>query len=72
VALLQRAGAGLLFAGARPRATGTDGWWSLTPGEHRVAELAASGRRNREIAQALFVTIKAVQFHLGNIYRKLG
>jgi DNA-binding CsgD family transcriptional regulator len=27
---------------------------------------------NREVAEALFVTKKAVEFHLGNVYRKLG
>jgi DNA-binding CsgD family transcriptional regulator len=36
-----------------------------------VAALAAAGRNNREIAQALFVTPKAVEWHLGNTYRKL-
>jgi DNA-binding CsgD family transcriptional regulator len=36
-----------------------------------VAELAASGLSNREIAQTLFVTIKAVGYHLTNCYRKL-
>ena len=45
---------------------------SLTPSERRVAELAASGMTNREIAQSLFVTVKAVQFHLRNTYAKLG
>ncbi len=33
--------------------------------------MAAAGKTNREIAQALFVTVKAVQWHLGNTYRKL-
>jgi DNA-binding CsgD family transcriptional regulator len=44
---------------------------SLTPSELRVAELAATGMSNREIAQTLFVTIKAVEWHLSNAYRKL-
>jgi len=44
----------------------------LTPGERRVAELAAAGQSNRQIANALFVTVKAVEWHLGNAYRKLG
>ena len=44
---------------------------SLTPGEWRVATLAAAGLTNRQIANALFVTMKGVQWHLGNIYRKL-
>ena len=37
-----------------------------------MAELAASGMSNREIAQQLFVTVKAVEWHLSNVYRKLG
>jgi DNA-binding CsgD family transcriptional regulator/tetratricopeptide (TPR) repeat protein len=45
---------------------------ALTPGERRVAELAAGGATNREIAQKLFVTVKAVEWHLSNAYRKLG
>ena len=36
------------------------------------AELAAAGQSNRQIANALFVTVKAVEWHLGNAYRKLG
>ena len=62
----------LLAAGARPRRRELSGPESLTPSELRVAKLAASGLTNREIAQALFVTVKAVQFHLGNTYRKLA
>jgi len=37
----------------------------------RLAALAAEGLTNREIAQRLFVTVKAVQWHLRNVYRKL-
>lgn len=43
----------------------------LTPGEWRVATLVAAGLTNRQVSHALFVTVKAVQWHLGNIYRKL-
>jgi DNA-binding CsgD family transcriptional regulator len=43
----------------------------LTPSERRVSALAAAGRTNREIANELFVTVKAVEWHLGNAYRKL-
>jgi DNA-binding CsgD family transcriptional regulator len=45
---------------------------SLTPGERRVVELAVVGDTNRQIAQKLFVTVKAVEWHLSNAYRKLG
>jgi DNA-binding CsgD family transcriptional regulator len=34
--------------------------------------MAADGRSNPEIAQALFVTTKTVEMHLGNAYRKLN
>lgn len=44
---------------------------SLTPSERRVAELAASGMTNRQIAQFLFVTVKTVEAHLSAAYDKL-
>lgn len=53
----------------RPRLRGADG---LTPSELRVARLAAEGRSNREIAQALFITVKTVSDHLGRSDSKLG
>jgi DNA-binding NarL/FixJ family response regulator len=37
----------------------------------RIAERAAAGATNPEIAQALFVTVKTVEMHLSNAYRKL-
>ena len=43
----------------------------LTASERRVAELAAEGYSNPEIAQSLFVTRKTVETHLGHVYRKL-
>jgi DNA-binding CsgD family transcriptional regulator len=62
----------LRAAGARPRRRAATGADALTPSERRIAELAASGSQNREIAQALFVTTATVEFHLRNSYRKLG
>jgi DNA-binding CsgD family transcriptional regulator len=44
----------------------------LTPAEQRVAELAARGSSNKEIAAALFVTVKTVEATLSRVYRKLG
>ncbi len=62
----------LQAAGARPRREGLlSGPMSLTPSEHRIAALAAAGQSNREIARALFVTPKTVEYHLRNTYRKL-
>ena len=45
---------------------------SLTASERRVAELAAEGLGNVAIAQALFVSRKTVETHLGHVYAKLG
>ncbi len=62
----------LQAAGARPRREGLlSGPMSLTPSEQRIAALAAAGQSNREIARALFVTPKTVEYHLRNTYRKL-
>ena len=44
----------------------------LTPTERRVAELAASGLTNREVASAAFMSPKTVQANLTRVYRKLG
>ena len=62
----------LRAAGARPRRRATTGPRSLTGSERRIAELAAAGRQNKQIAQELFVTLDTVEFHLRNSYRKLG
>jgi DNA-binding CsgD family transcriptional regulator len=70
--LAQRARDELLATGAqlrRERLTGPD---SLTPSERRVAQLAAQGRSNPEIAQALFLTRRTVETHLTHAYLKLG
>jgi DNA-binding CsgD family transcriptional regulator len=69
----ERARTELAATGARPRrAVLLSGPASLTPSERRIADLAAGGMTNREIAQALFVTPKTVEYHLRNAYMKLG
>ncbi|HTE58877.1 MAG TPA: LuxR C-terminal-related transcriptional regulator, partial [Solirubrobacteraceae bacterium] len=62
----------LYAAGARPRTDALAGAAALTASERRVADLAAAGETNRDIAQALYVTPKTVEVHLSNAYRKLG
>jgi DNA-binding CsgD family transcriptional regulator len=52
--------------GGRPTRRG------LTPTEKRIASLVASGRTNREVAAALFVSPKTVEWNLSKIYRKLA
>jgi ATP/maltotriose-dependent transcriptional regulator MalT len=44
----------------------------LTETEARVAELAATGRSNKEIAAELFMGVSTVESHLSRVYRKLG
>ena len=70
--LQQRAREELAATGARPRSVVLTGRDALTATEQRVAQLAAEGMSNPEIAQALFVTRKTVENHLGRIYPKLG
>lgn len=79
--LARRCGAGgiarrafdeLQATGERVRRHTPIGVESLTPSERRVAELAASGMTNRQIAQSLFVTVKTVETHLSAAYDKLG
>jgi DNA-binding NarL/FixJ family response regulator len=61
----------LSAAGARPRRASLTGVDALTPTERRIAQLAARGRGNSQIAHDLYVTSKTVEWHLGNVFRKL-
>jgi DNA-binding CsgD family transcriptional regulator len=70
--LVEHARSELHATGARPRREALGGIESLTPSERRIVDLAAGGRRNRDIAQELYVTPKTVEVHLSNAYRKLG
>jgi DNA-binding CsgD family transcriptional regulator len=63
----EKARAELARIGGRAPAPG-----ALTPTEERVAALVADGRTYREVADALFVSPKTVQWNLSKIYRKLG
>jgi ATP/maltotriose-dependent transcriptional regulator MalT len=70
--LAERAHEELVATGARPRRLVRSGVDALTPSERRVAAMAAEGLSNRDIAQALFVTLRTVEMHLSNGFRKLG
>jgi DNA-binding CsgD family transcriptional regulator len=63
----ERARAELARIGLRPPAP-----LGLTPTEERVAEMVAAGHTNREVAQALFLSVHTVEDNLTRIYRKLG
>jgi DNA-binding CsgD family transcriptional regulator len=71
-ALAERAQTELVASGARPRRLLLSGVDALTPSERRVADMAAAGRTNREIAQGLFVTARTVEGHLTHVFQKLG
>ncbi|HEY2225631.1 helix-turn-helix transcriptional regulator [Actinomycetospora sp.] len=45
---------------------------ALTPREREVVRLVAQGLTSREVAAALYVTPKAISYHLGNVFAKLG
>jgi DNA-binding CsgD family transcriptional regulator len=44
----------------------------LTAQELQIALQVAQGRTNREVAAALFLSAKTIEYHLGSVYRKLG
>lgn len=73
---LARVDAHLRSAGARRRrarpAAATHGWQSLSPKEHEVVELVASGLSNPEVASRLYVSRRTVETHLSHVFRKLG
>lgn len=70
--LAERARHELAASGVRVSRHVPGGAAVLTASERRIADLAAAGASNAEIAQSLFVTVKTVEFHLTNSYRKLG
>jgi DNA-binding CsgD family transcriptional regulator len=70
-ALVDQGNEELGATGAHPRKVMLSGLESLTASERRVAQMAAEEVSNKEIAQALFVTVKTVEVHLSHVYRKL-
>jgi DNA-binding CsgD family transcriptional regulator len=70
--LAKRARRELVATGLRPRKAALSGPASLTPRQRQICDLAAAGKSNREIAQALFLSVKTVETHLAAGFRKLG
>jgi DNA-binding NarL/FixJ family response regulator len=44
----------------------------LTPRELEILQLVITGKTNKEIAHEIFISKKTVEFHLDNIYSKIG
>ncbi|MFJ8630381.1 ATP-binding protein [Streptomyces sp. NPDC093568] len=70
--LLDQAVPALGAAGGRLRRGTESPTDALSGSERQVAERAVAGATNREIAEALFLTQRTVEFHLTSVYRKLG
>lgn len=64
--LVERSRAELQRIGGRRRSA------ELTATQRQIAELVSEGRSNKEVAAALFVTVKTVEANLSRIYAKLG
>ena len=62
----------LSACGVRAQGRGGQNDYGLTAREQAVATLVASGKTNREVAAQLYVSTKAVEYHLGNIFAKVG
>jgi DNA-binding CsgD family transcriptional regulator len=70
--LQQRIRDNLQRLGQEPRRIRSETLASLTATEQKAARMAAAGLTNREIAETMHVTVKAVEWHLSHVYRKLG
>ena len=70
--MAERARRELVATGLRPRQAALEGAGALTPRQRQICALAAAGKGNRQIAHALFVSVKTVETHLAAAYRKLG
>ncbi|WP_305124868.1 LuxR family transcriptional regulator [Streptomyces sp. ODS05-4] len=69
----ERCRARLVGVGPDETAEGRDGaLQGLSPRERDIAGLVARGWTNREIAHELFISAKTVEYHLGNVYARLG
>ena len=69
---LQRCAKELAACGLSPSARKSRDYSALTPQEIAVSRLVVSGMTNREVSDELMLSTKTVEFHLSNIYTKLG
>jgi DNA-binding NarL/FixJ family response regulator len=67
-----RARSELQATGVRIPHRAVDGLGTLTPQELQVALAVARGYSNREVASLLFLSTKTIEFHLRNVFLKLG
>jgi DNA-binding CsgD family transcriptional regulator len=67
-----RAEVELTACGVRSRAHSADNRFGLTAREEVVARLVASGKSNREVAEELYLSTKAIEYHLGNVFAKVN
>ena len=72
IAFADRAARELLATGETVRKRTVDTGDELTPHEARIARMARDGASNREIADQLFVSHKTIEYHLHNVFLKLG
>ncbi|MFE3202471.1 LuxR C-terminal-related transcriptional regulator [Embleya sp. NPDC059237] len=68
----ERARVELVATGEHARKRDAQGGLGLTPQERRVAEPAAGGAINTEIAARLFITTSTVEYHLNKVFRRPG
>ena len=62
----------LTACGIRSSERTSDNRYGLTAREELVARLVASGKSNREVAEELFLSTKAIEYHLGNVFAKVN
>jgi DNA-binding CsgD family transcriptional regulator len=71
-AFAERARSELLATGEKVRKREVDTQHQLTPQEEHIVRLARDGRTNREIAAELFLSTRTVEWHLRQVFAKLG
>jgi DNA-binding CsgD family transcriptional regulator len=69
---LVRCRAELAACGVRARDPEDENRYGLSAREEVVARLVASGKSNREVAEQLFLSTKAIEYHLGNVFAKVN